>query len=461
MFNFRRRPKAKIDADILRFLPDRLIAEHGRTSPRTRHVLYLILACLVCGIVWACLAQVDRIVTAHGRLITTANPLVIQPFEKSIIKSINVTMGSVVKAGDTLVVLESVFASADMEQLRQRKQSLLANLKRLEAELSGCDFEEGKKAACLIQTGQKISSELALQQRIFEERRKEHEATLHYYDETIQGVHRKIADNKLELKQHAGKLATIAEVETMIQKVVDIDAAPRSTLLDQRRQRFEATAKVVELQNENAELELQIKSLAAQRESYLKKWKADAAKEYVQVKRELDGVDEELTKARKKQELVELKAPEDAIVLEVAKLSVGSVATEGRELVSLIPRKAVLEAEVDVLPSEIGYVRSGAVTRVKLDTLPFQKHGTIDGVVKTVSKDIFHEQTAAGDSLLFRARIQLPDDPSAGLKELPSGFLCTPGMTLSAEINVGKRRVIEYFLYPIIEGLDTGLREPK
>lgn len=459
---FTKRPKPKIDGDILRFLPDRLVAERGRASRRTRHVLYLILACLLCAIVWSCVAEVDRIVSSQGRLITTVNPLIVQPFEKSIIKTINVTMGSAVKAGDALVVLESVFASADMEQLQQRKRSLAANLNRIQAELSGCDFNNGETAAaCPIQAGQKGTDELNLQMRIFEERRKEYNATLLYYDESMQGLRKKIENGNIELKQHIGKLDVLSEMEAMIDKVVKIDAAPKMALLEQQRQRFEASAKVVELQNMNSELELQIKSLAAQRESYIKKWNADTAKDYVQVKRELDGVDEELEKAKKKQELVELKAPEDAIVLDVAKLSVGSVATEGRELVSLIPRNAVLEAEVDILPSEVGYVQSGAETRVKLDTLPFQKHGVIDGKVKTISKDIFHKQTALGDTLVFRARIELPADPIAELKELPAGFLCIPGMTLSAEINVGKRKVIEYFLYPILEGLDTGLREPK
>ncbi len=458
---FTKRPKQKIDGDILRFLPDRLVAERGQASRRTRHVLYLILACLVCGIIWACLAEVDKIVAGQGRLITIVNPLIVQPFEKSIIKAINVTMGSVVKAGDTLVVLESVFASADMEQLQQRKRSLSANLNRIQAELSGGDFNKESTVACLMQAGQKGTDEFDLQTRIFEERRKEYNATLLYYDESMQGLRKKIENNNLELKQHIGKLDILSEMESMITKVVEIDAAPKMTLLEQQRQRFEASAKVVELQNNNSELELQIKSLAAQRESYTKKWSADTAKDYVQVKRELDGVEEELEKAQKKQELVELKAPEDAIVLDVAKLSVGSVATEGRELVSLIPRNAVLEAEVDILPSEVGYVRSGAETRVKLDTLPFQKHGTINGKVKTISEDIFHKQTALGDTLVFRARIELPQVPVAELKELPAGFLCIPGMTLSAEINVGKRKVIEYFLYPIIEGLSTGMREPK
>lgn len=452
--------KSKIDEDILRFLPDRLVAELGQTSRRKRWVLYLILACLLCGILWACLADVDKIVTAKGRLVTTENSLVVQPFEKSIIKAINVTMGSMVKAGDTLVVLESVFASADMKQLHHRQLSLSANLERLQAELSDRDFEEEKNIICRHSVGAS-SSELCLQFRIFKERRREYAANLNYYDETINGLRKKIENNAIELKQHLGELHAIEEIEAMINEVVKMNAESKMRLLEQQRQRFEISATVVELQNQTSELELEIKSMDAQRESYIKKWHADTAQEYVHVKRDLGDVEEELQKAKKKQELVELKAPEDAIVLDVAELSVGSVATEGRELVTLIPRHAVLEAEVDIQTSDIGYVRTGATARVKLDTLPFQKHGVINGRVKTISEDIFQEQTAAGDTMSYRARISLPAVPAVGLKELPLGFVCVPGMTLVTEINVGKRKVIEYFLYPILEGLDTGLREPK
>jgi uncharacterized protein YlxW (UPF0749 family) len=85
----------------------------------------------------------------------------------------------------------------------------------------------------------------------------------------------------------------------MINKVVKSDAAPGMTLFEQRRQRFEASAKVVELQNQNSELRLQINSLAAERESCIKKWNSETAKEFVQIERELDGIDEELEKAKK------------------------------------------------------------------------------------------------------------------------------------------------------------------
>jgi len=34
------------------------------------------------------------------------------------------------------------------------------------------------------------------------------------------------------------------------------------------------------------------------------------------------------------------------------------------------------------------------------------------------------------------------------------------GMTVTAEIKVGRRTVISYFLYPLIRGLDESIREP-
>ncbi|WP_300952159.1 HlyD family efflux transporter periplasmic adaptor subunit, partial [uncultured Desulfovibrio sp.] len=151
----------------------------------------------------------------------------------------------------------------------------------------------------------------------------------------------------------------------------------------------------------------------------------------------------------------------DAVVLEVAKRNVGSVADEAEALVTLVPLDAPLEVEVEVRPEDIGYVRVGQTARVKLSTLPFQKHGKIDAEVLAVSEDAFLRQTPAGEQSFYRARLKLPPDPLAGLRNLPQGFAIMPGMTVSGEINVGDRRIIEYFLYPILAGFDQSLREPR
>ncbi|MFZ4809338.1 MAG: hypothetical protein ACOYLQ_18955 [Hyphomicrobiaceae bacterium] len=49
---------------------------------------------------------------------------------------------------------------------------------------------------------------------------------------------------------------------------------------------------------------------------------------------------------------------------------------------------------------------------------------------------------------------------SLELERMPEGARLTPGMTASADIKVGMRSVISYFLTPLIRGFDESLREP-
>jgi hemolysin D len=53
--------------------------------------------------------------------------------------------------------------------------------------------------------------------------------------------------------------------------------------------------------------------------------------------------------------------------------------------------------------------------------------------------------------------VQLLD---AKLDSLPQGARLIPGMTLSAEIKVGTRSVLSYFVSPLTKGLSESIREP-
>ncbi len=84
-----------------------------------------------------------------------------------------------------------------------------------------------------------------------------------------------------------------------------------------------------------------------------------------------------------------LTAPADGIVLDIAQRGAGSVAKQAEPLFTLVPAGSPLEAEVMIHPRDIGHVAAGQTARVKLDAFPFQKHGTVSGHVRTVSRDAF------------------------------------------------------------------------
>jgi multidrug efflux pump subunit AcrA (membrane-fusion protein) len=97
--------------------------------------------------------------------------------------------------------------------------------------------------------------------------------------------------------------------------------------------------------------------------------------------------------------------------------------------------------------------------------LPFQRHGTIDGTVRVITENSFQPDKSASTPAketdarpaFFRARIALGP---LTLQDVPPDFRLIPGMTASAEIIIGKRRIISYLLDPVIRLFDESMREP-
>src|SRR5439155_6745933 len=111
---------------------------------------------------------------------------------------------------------------------------------------------------------------------------------------------------------------------------------------------------------------------------------------------------------------VALTAPADAVVLELAQRSIGSVVREAEPLVTLVPLNVPLEAEVSVNSRDIGRITAGENVRLKLDAYPFQKYGTASGTIRTISRDAFAPEqhgaaSPAAAPSFFKARIPLGD----------------------------------------------------
>ncbi len=88
---------------------------------------------------------------------------------------------------------------------------------------------------------------------------------------------------------------------------------------------------------------------------------------------------------------------------------------------------------------------------VKIDTFIFQKYGMIDGKVITISKNSITDEKLGPVYEIYVEPI------TKTLKVEGREESMRTGMTLTAEINVGKRRIIEFFIYPLIKYLDEGM----
>jgi multidrug efflux pump subunit AcrA (membrane-fusion protein) len=188
--------------------------------------------------------------------------------------------------------------------------------------------------------------------------------------------------------------------------------------------------------------------------------------EEVKLYNEEQKIVEEINKAKRLHDLVSLRAPQQGIVLRMAELAVGSITRQAEPLITLVPVNSVIEVEVNVPSKDIARIRTDDAARVKLDAFPFQRHETLPGKVRVISEDSFRlndrgealeQSPSEAEDAFYRTRISLL---STQLRNVPAGFRLMPGMKVRAEIKVGKRSVISYFLYPIIRVFDESLREP-
>ncbi|MBF5093601.1 HlyD family type I secretion periplasmic adaptor subunit [Azospirillum sp. INR13] len=451
-------PSAPPPGFALEYLPDGAAIEHAPLPWLARSTLYVLAGLLVALVLWAGFAQVDRIVTAGGRLVTTAPLVVAQPLETAVVRGVDVQVGDRVRAGDRLATLDPTFAAADLADLTGKLAGVEAQIGRLRAELDGSDFTPAN------------NPDAAVQAAILERRRAEYRSRLASLDEKAGQLDSAIAASRRAQAGLAERLAVVGEVEDIRRQLQERQTGSRLTWLEARVERLRMRDELTALQDREQASAHELRGIQADRAAFIDEWRRKTAEELVEQTRQRATLVEQIAKAERRRSLVTLTAPVDAVVLEVAKRSVGSVIREAEPLVTLVPADVPLEVEAEIPSRDIGLVRVGDFVRVKLDAFPFQRHGTLPGEIRTISADAFtHDPQGAqggvanpdapraGPGAVFRARIRLTD---TRLEAVPAGTNLSPGMVASAEIRVGTRSVLSYFLYPVIRVLDESIREP-
>jgi HlyD family type I secretion membrane fusion protein len=205
--------------------------------------------------------------------------------------------------------------------------------------------------------------------------------------------------------------------------------------------------------------------LKAQRESYIEKWQSDTGAELVSTRNDLGVTRQNLEKAQKLSDLVTLDAPANAVVLNVGRISSGSVtgggASQGQTqepLFTLVPLDAPLEADVKVAATDIGFLKIGDPVQLKLDAYRYMRHGTAGGVIKTISEGSFiTDDNMQPVPAYFKIRVLIKE---VHLRNVPADFRLIPGMTLVGDIMVGKRTILSYLVEGAMRTGSEAMREP-
>lgn len=450
-------PKATREI-ISEFQPDAIEIEEKAPPRVARLTLYTITALIAAAIAWASFASIDEVVVARGKLVTTKPTMVVQPLETSIVRTIEVQPGDVVKAGQTLATLDATFSQADVDRRRTEYAALDAQVKRMEAELQGRNYaaEAGS------------SPDELLQVQVYTQRKAFHDAQMQNFDQQIAGQEAAITASTDQQSILAERQQTLTQIELAREKLAKQETGSLMNMLTSRDARLSVDASYAQAVGTQATATHAVAKLQADKQAFIEDFRRVTMETLAEKRSQRDSIGEELKKMELRRDMVKLTAPSDAVVLDLAQRSIGSVVREAEPVMTLVPLNVPLEAEVTINAGDIGRVASDAQARLKFDAFPFQKFGTGEGSVRTISRDAYsHDNSGNGTGAnasegentapYYKARLRLD---KIDLRTPNDEVLLLPGMAVTAELKVGQRTVISYFLYPILKGLDTAIREP-
>ncbi|MBW7900132.1 MAG: HlyD family type I secretion periplasmic adaptor subunit [Rhodocyclaceae bacterium] len=432
------------------FSPPLLKLQAAAPSPLPRLVLRIVLGLLAVLLLWAVFGRLDIIAVAQGKLVPLSYLKVIQPAESGIVAELLVREGDVVAAGQVLVRMDRHVSEADSRQIENDLAVKRLTLRRIDAELTDKPMQRqaddppalhAQVDAQARARRQAYRDALGAERALQEKAEQDHRAALQQerkLTDTLPIVRDQEAGwNRLRAEGFAGKLMALDKTRTRIEVEQEL-AAQKHTVeslkaaIEQSRQRV-----------------AQITS----------NYRQQLASERVEVEAELHKLIQEYEKQSHRHGLLELKAPQDGIIKDLATHTRGTVVQPGTILMTLVPHDEPMQAEVWIGNQDAGFVHEGQAAKLKLATYPFQKYGMVEGTVAHVSPDA----TEGGDPAARRTTQGDAGEPPT----LPAGYRTlvalktpwlendgsrhrlSPGMQVTAEIHLGTRTVLEYLLSPV------------
>jgi hemolysin D len=418
---------------------------------------YCVLLTLVCLFVSIAL-KVDVVVQGPGKLTYDAPPVVLHAFERAILRGVHVKPGERVEKDQRLATLDPTFAQADLAALEDRKRLIRAQVRRLESEAFGKAFlaEPSDGQAGTLQ------AEIQLQ------RANEYKFRMRAFSEAIDEAGAALSRIDTERSVLQQQLSIAASIEAMQESLLKAKTNSQLEFLSAKGGRLKIERDFRDAADRLVEKRHQLEAAQAQKESFVQQWRRSLLEELTTQRAEESQVDAAITKAKRINSLIVICAPADGVVLDIANLSVGSVLRETEALVVIAPTEAPLLCEMELGSSGIGDVAVGDPVLIKVDAFPYQRYGGLEGKIRSISQEshsfgggamgleaVANKRAMEGG--FHRVTVELPNQGMAGL---PDNRRLFPGMTASGEVHVGKRRLINYVLDPLLKGLRESFREP-
>ena len=432
------------------FLASALALEKTPVSPAPRFTAWLIMALCLISLCWAYFGKVDIVATAAGKIVASGHTKTLQALETSRVQTILVHEGDSVKKGQLLIELDATIATADTQRYAHDLVAARLQILRAKAIL----------AALNTNLTPIIHRELNIPFENWQEAQDQARGLFQEYQARKNRIHSDLEKHQAELNTTEEMIRKINHTLPYAKKraqdfkdLSDKNFVSHHAWMEKDQIRLEQEADLAMQRSRSQEMKAALKETQAQLQSLtaeLRRQMLDAISEGTQ---KFAILEQELIKTTSRQHLMQLTAPIDGTVQQLVVNTVGGVVTPAQALMLIVPDHHPLEIEALLENKDIGFVKKDQEAEIKIETFPYTRYGTIKGKVAHISQDAITDEKRG---LTYLVHIQ-PEKNKIQVDE--KSVALSPGMVVSVEIKTGNRRVIEYFLNPLMQYANESLRE--
>ena len=426
--------------DAHEFAPLIVEIEDRPLNPLGRIILYIVIATIFFALLWFYFGKIDVVVSARGKIIPSGEIKILQPIETGVISKILIKEGDYVTKDQILMQIDPSVTETSLDSKEKDLSVTKLEIKRLDALVNNTPF--------IVQDAD-ILEDVKKQTSLYIHQRDLLNDTKMQYALKIDQIKSILSSTKSENNRLSGMLEKEKETLKRQESVLDIIAKREydetlKNIINLEEQLTQAKEKIVETT-------YRLNEIQKEENLYITKIMQDWYSELVEkqkVERELESQINAISFQNRQQQI---KAPLNGYIGKLLINTEGGVVTPAEKLLTIIPEDAPLIIKVTVLNQDIGFIAKGMNASVKVDTFTFQKYGLIDASVEHIAHDAIEDEKIGPVYEVNLIPKQLSLKVDGKQRNIESG------MSVTAEIKVGKRRIIEFFIYPIIRYLDEGL----
>lgn len=417
--------------------PQRYLAYELGNTVRNLPPLYTrLLAGSLCALVvailaWAALSRVDEVASAEGQLVPTVPVQPIRSRATGVLQAINVRDGDRVSAGAVLVQFDPTSTQAEVQRLEKLTQQARQTLARLEAERKG-----------------QSHSGSGLQNQLFAARSREFN---NRYNAAIADANRQLSSVRSAQVQRSRLQSNLSYTQSKVQALRTLSqqgAIPRFDYLESVN-KADTLQKDIEAQDQDIQQAQQSYQAAQQNVDRLKaEHQGEILTQLDQQRQQLVDLEAKLKQAQDQSSINTLRAAVTGTIYNLKVNKAAATVQAGEELLSIVPDDADPVLIAKVKNQDIAFVHPQMPVKVKLETLPYQEFGTIEGTVETVSPNAIDDPN---DRSVFPVHIRLK---SQSVTMNGQKVQLQPGMTARAEIVTRQKTVLSFLIEPIATNLE-------